>query len=116
MRFVLARIEECTSASDVVMSLTILHAIRWIAQAWSQVRSEVMFAKSRYPESKLSIVSREVLTEDPFLDLDDQDQVVTDEEAQDLIERLQLDTPCSADELVSVDEDLAFCADLSDNQ
>ena len=39
-----------------------------------------------------------------------------DEEVQDLIERLQLDTPCSADELVSVDDDLAFCADLSDNQ
>ena len=33
MQFILAKIEECTSASDVVKSLTILHAIRWIAQA-----------------------------------------------------------------------------------
>ena len=57
MRFVLARIEEYTSPSDVVKSLTILHAIRWIAQAWSQVSSEVMkncFRKAGYPESKLS--------------------------------------------------------------
>ena len=41
---------------------------------------------------------------------------MTDEEAQYLIDRLQQDTPCSADELVSVDDDLAFCADLSDDQ
>ena len=31
MRFVLAKIEECSSASEVVKSLTVLHAIRWIA-------------------------------------------------------------------------------------
>ena len=96
MRFVLARIEECTSASDVVKSLTILHAIRWTAQAWSQVSSEIMkkcFRKAGILNQSFQVVSREVLTEDPFLDLDDQNRVVTDEEAQDLIERLQLDTP-----------------------
>ena len=31
--------------------------------------------------------------EDSFLDFDDQDQVVTDEVAQDLIDRLQLNIP-----------------------
>lgn len=42
MRFILAKIEECTTASDVVKSLTVLHAIRWIAQAWSQVSSHTI--------------------------------------------------------------------------
>ena len=55
------------------------------------------FRKAGILNQSFQVVSREVPTEDPFLDLDDQDQVVTDEEAQDLIDRLQLDTPCSAD-------------------
>jgi hypothetical protein len=118
MRFILAKIEECTSASDVVKSLTVLHAIRWIAQAWSQVSPEVIkkcFRKAGILNQSLDVVSREVPTEDPFLDLDDQGQVVTDEEVQHLINQLQVENPCSADELASIDDDLAVCADLSDD-
>ena len=60
------------------------------------------------------VVSREVTTEDPFLDLDDQYQVAMDEEAQALIHQLQLDNPCSDNDLASFDHDLTVCADLSD--
>ena len=35
-RFVLAKIDQCTSGSDVTKSLTILHAIRWVAEAWKR--------------------------------------------------------------------------------
>ena len=41
MSFVLVKIEERTTASDVVKSLTILHAIRRIAQAWNTVELNV---------------------------------------------------------------------------
>ena len=39
MRFVLAKMEECTTD---VKSFTVLHAIRWIAQAWSKVKPDVI--------------------------------------------------------------------------
>ena len=41
-RFVLAKIEECTTASEVTKSLTILHAIRWVAEAWKKVASDTI--------------------------------------------------------------------------
>ena len=41
MRFILGKIEERTTATDV-KSVTILHAIRWVSQAWKEVRSEVI--------------------------------------------------------------------------
>ena len=59
------------------------------------------------------VVSREVTTEDPF---DDQDQVAMDEKAQTLIHQLQLDNPCSDDDVDSLDHDLTVCTDLSDKQ
>lgn len=39
---IVAKIEESTTASEVVKSLTDLHAIRWLAQAWSQVSSDAI--------------------------------------------------------------------------
>ena len=117
MRFVLAKVEECTSASDVTKSLTVLHAIRWIAQAWSQVGSEVIkkcFRKAGMLTSSFEVVTREATSEDPFLDLDEQDQVTVDEEAQALIDQFQLDNTCSSNDLALFDHDLACCADLSD--
>ena len=42
MQFVLARIEECSSATEVAISVTILQAFRWIAQAWGHVFPEVI--------------------------------------------------------------------------
>ena len=63
------------------------------------------------------MVNREVPTEDPFLDLDDdQGQLVRDDESEDLIDQLQVENPCSANELVLIAEDLAICADLTDDR
>ena len=41
-RQVLAKIEDCTAASEVTKSLTILHAVRWVAEAWKQVPSDTI--------------------------------------------------------------------------
>jgi hypothetical protein len=41
-RFILARIDDCTTASEVTKTLTLLHAIRWVAEAWKQVSSDMI--------------------------------------------------------------------------
>ena len=54
------------------------------------------------------VVSREVPTEDPFLDLDrDEDVLVEDEETQDLITQLAIENSCTISELALADDDLA---------
>ena len=59
------------------------------------------------------VVSREVPTEDPFLDLDrDEDVLVEDEE---LITQLAIENPCTVSELALADDNLAACADFSDD-
>ena len=44
------------------------------------------------------------------------DMLVGDEETQDLIDWLEVENPCTADELAMVDDNLAVCANLSDDQ
>ena len=42
LRYVLSKIDTCDSASDVVKSVDILVAIRWVALAWSQITAETI--------------------------------------------------------------------------
>ena len=51
MRFVLSKIEECSTAREVVKSLNILHAIRRTSQAWNEVTSDVIKNVSERLES-----------------------------------------------------------------
>lgn len=37
LRYVISKIDDCDKASDVVKSVDVLIAIRWVALAWSQV-------------------------------------------------------------------------------
>ena len=45
LRYILASIETCTSASKVAGTITILNAIRWISKAWKEinVKPETIF-------------------------------------------------------------------------
>ena len=74
LRDVLSKIDECDSASDVVKSVNILVAIRWVAIAWSQVTAETImkcFRKAGILDRELDAVSRGIEDDsDPFLEAD----------------------------------------------
>ena len=42
----MAKIETCSSASEVLQSVNVLYAIRWVAEAWKNV-SETTIALSQ---------------------------------------------------------------------
>lgn len=79
--------------------LTIIHTTWLIAQAWSPVTSKII-KKCFNSYFGFWVLTREVSNGDPLLDLNDQDRVAMDEEAQD---RMLLDTLRSADKLASID-------------
>ena len=61
--------------SDVVKSVNILVAIRWVGKAWSMVSAETIskcFRKAGALDSSMDIVTRgfEENDEDPFIDSD----------------------------------------------
>ena len=61
MRFVLSKIGTYSSASEVVKSVTILHAVRWIAEAWKNVNELTIkkyFRKAGVLEQDFTIVQQ----------------------------------------------------------
>ena len=71
-RHVLAKIDECDSASDVCKSVNVLVAIRWVDKAWSLVNDETIkkyFRKAGVLDSTLSVVVRD--EQDPLLTVDE---------------------------------------------
>ena len=72
LRHVLAKIDECSCASEVVKSINVLVAIRWVAMAWSKVQEETIqkcFRRAGVLNSDLTVVVRN--EEDPFLAADE---------------------------------------------
>ena len=71
LRYVLSKIDECKSGSEVANSVNVLLAIRWISQAWEQVKAETIckcFKKAGILSEDYSVTSR--CEEDPFEDLE----------------------------------------------
>lgn len=113
LRFVLSKIDECETASEITKSITVLHAIRWIAQAWEAVRPETIkkcFRKGGVLDQSLAVVSR--ASSDPFEDIDT-DTSTNTQEIADLIHQLHVD--CSAAEYISGDDDLPVCSDFDND-
>ena len=78
-RHVLDKIEECTTASEVTKSLTIIHAIRWVAAAWKQVATDTIkkcFRKAGILTESFEVVQPPRISKDhdPFLDIDEGEQ------------------------------------------
>ena len=73
LRYILSKIEECETASDVVQSVNILIAIRWVVQAWSKVKAETIckcFRKAGVLDATMDVVARGEEDDDPFLEAD----------------------------------------------
>ena len=73
LRFVISKIDECDTASEVIKSVNILQAIRWVAQAWEEVKQETIskrFRKAGVLGESFSLVSREHEDRDPFDELE----------------------------------------------
>ena len=125
-RFVLAKIEECTSASEITKSVTILHAIRWVAEAWKRVASDTTkkcFRKAGILTKSFEVVQPLWTSEetDPFADIDndtedtDDSPGIIDFELSDLISQLQgSEDACSVNDLVSAECTLPVCSEFAE--
>ena len=74
------------------------------------------FGKAGILNHNFQVVSRVVCIGDPFLGLEGEEEMLQDEEVNFLISQLQVENPCTANEVTLVDDDLAICADLSDDK
>ena len=113
--FVISKIDECNTASEIIKSVSILQAVRWVAQAWEEVKKETIskcFRKAGILDESFALVSREHEDQDPFDELDS-----TDHKLEDLIR--QLDTPadatCSVSEYAKGEDDLPTCSEQDDD-
>ena len=116
---VLAKIDEadCSSAHSIVKSVTILHAIRRISQAWEQVKSDTIckcFRKAGILDHDHQVVSR-IGTDDPFADIPEEDDLSTDRlELSNLIGRVLPTDTCTVDEFINVDNNQDICYEMFD--
>ena len=110
----MSKIDECDLATDVVKSVTILVALRWVALAWSEVKPETItkcFRKAGVLNDGLDVVGLDsadgsVLV-DPFAAVDG----VLD--LQHLIERTGSES-CTPQEFIGGDDDLPVCVEMDD--
>ena len=97
LRFVLSKIDDTNDfASQIVKSISVLMAIRWVAEASDSVQEETIrkcFTKSGITGSDFSVVHRLYEDEDPF------DDVEAQEELHELLDRISpSDTNCPVEE------------------
>ena len=90
MHYIITKIDECSSATEVSSSITILQAIHWIAEAWKNVDSMVInkcFRKSGILDRDFHVIEEcAAFNEDPFADLDVEEEA-DETEMQDLIHK-----------------------------
>ena len=111
LRFVLSKIDACETALEITKSVSILHAIRWIAQAWEAVQPETVkkcFRKAGILDECFSVVSR--LCEDIDISADTR-------EIEALIHQLEpTEASCSVTEFVTGDDNVPVCFELDEDQ
>ena len=116
---ILTKIEECDSANEVVKSVTILNAIRWVSAAWGKVTPDTIkkcFRKAGILNKDFQVVSRDCerdSEEDPFMDLDVTSNM---EDLESLSQVATGDSSCSVEEFINVDSELPVCQDIYDDK
>ena len=112
LRFILAKMDECNTASEVTKSVNLLTAICWIACAWEEV-SPITICKCYRGCSILNmiVVSRGLVEEiDPFDELD------VDNQLQDLIGKvLPTSEKCTADEYICGETQFQYVLSMMTN-
>ena len=111
LSYVVSKIDECDLATDVVKSVNILVALRWVALAWNEVKSDTItkcFRKAGVLNDVLEVVGLDHAgadgSVDPFADIDE------NLELQHVIEQ----TGCESytpQEFISGDDDLPVCVE-----
>ena len=80
LRFVLSKTDGTKdTASQIVKSISVLTAIRWVAEAWDLVKEETIrkcFAKSGITGSSFSVVCQSYEKEDHFDDVEAQEELL----------------------------------------
>ena len=116
LRYVVAKIDECTVASEVTKKIYIFQAIRWIAEAWEKVTVDTIkkcFRSSGILDSKFELRSLDILNgDDPFEDCDVDGN---DTELADLVSRVQVENSCSVKELIHNEDDTPVCGEVTDD-
>ena len=110
LRCVLSKIDECETASEVVKSVNVLVAIRWVAQAWQKVKAQTIskcFKKAGILNTEMDdIVSYDMEEDDPFRD--------ADEQLVGLINDVMPQNSCSPQEYVNGEDTIPVCNDMDD--
>ena len=114
LSYVVSKIDECDQATDVMKSVNVLVALRWVAQAWNEVKSDTItkcFRKAGVLNYVLEVVGLDQAgadgSVDPFADID------KDFELQYLIEQIRSES-CTPREFISGDNDLPVCVEMDD--
>ena len=113
LRFVLSKIDDTNdTASQIVKSISVLMAIRWVAEAWDSVQEETIrkcLTKSGITGSGFS-VHRLYEDEDPF------DDVKAQEELHELLDRISpSDTNCPVEEYIDGEGDVPTYMQYNNN-
>ena len=119
MRFVLSNIDTCASASEVVKSATILHAVKWVAEAWKNMHELTIkkcFRKAGILAQDFTIVQLPSQN-DPFTDLDDSAEGSDEEdELLHLMNAVQgSDGACTVQEMMTAENEVPICSEFSDD-
>ena len=111
LRYILASIEVCTSASEVAGTINVLHAIRWILKAWKEVKPETIckcFQKAGISPTAIT-TSASVADSDPF------EEIESEMDLSQLISSVMGSSEkCSSDVYVAGDNGLVTCAEFDD--
>ena len=102
LTYVLSKIEESTSAAEIVEVVDVLQAIRWIAQAWMNLSSERIkkcFRNAGILNPNFDVSVGLSIDNDPFEDLDDNG---LNSELNELVSQV-----CSHDDLP--DDPMMYC-------
>ncbi|XP_065842644.1 tigger transposable element-derived protein 6-like [Oscarella lobularis] len=112
LRYVLARIEDCETVTDVVKSVNILMAIRWVSEAWKQVKPDTIkkcFRRAGILADDMAVAH--IPDADPFEDVDENAAALQDDDdwEEEFMETLAAKSDPSSTEQESDDVEEIVC-------